>query len=293
MVFYFAFILIWGFAVPPKYLESNSYYRPGSPGFMFSRLKEVKTVKDVDILFLGSSHAYRGFDTRFFTKKGYKSFNLGSLSQSPLQTKVLLDRYLAQLDPKTIIYEVYPFTFASDGVESSLDIIANDRNDKYSIKMSLEINNPKVYNTLAYALVRDFFNLNKDYKEPSHKGQDRYISGGFVEKDLTFYKKEKHPVQKWNFNSEQFAALEDIDSILEAKNIKVFYVYAPITPSLYNSYSNNAEFDSIIQNFGIYYNFNEILTLDDSLNFYDTHHLNQNGVQLFNKSLLDIINLKL
>ncbi len=38
----------------------------------YLRLKEVKNTSDVDLLFLGSSHAYRGFDTRLFKEAGYK-----------------------------------------------------------------------------------------------------------------------------------------------------------------------------------------------------------------------------
>ena len=38
-----------------------------------------------------------------------------------------------------------------------------------------------------------------------------------------------------------------------------------------------------------YYNFNEILTLNDSLSFYDYDHLNQNGVELFNKKLIELL----
>ena len=90
---------------------------------MLTRLNEVKNIKNIDILFLGSSHTYRGFDTRVFKKNGYNSFNLGSSSQSPIQTLTLTKRYLNQLNPKLIVYEVYPTTFTIDGIESSLDII--------------------------------------------------------------------------------------------------------------------------------------------------------------------------
>src|SRR5690554_458534 len=63
-------------------------------GHTETRLKEVKSFGDVDILFLGSSHAYRGFDTRIFKKAGFRSFNLGTSAQTPLQTQILLRRYL-------------------------------------------------------------------------------------------------------------------------------------------------------------------------------------------------------
>jgi hypothetical protein len=38
-----------------------------------------------------------------------------------------------------------------------------------------------------------------------------------------------------------------------------------------------------------YYNFNEMMSLNDSLHFYDAHHHNQNGVELFNEKLIEVI----
>jgi hypothetical protein len=48
----------------PPFVTKNLFYRIGSFGHMYSRINELKTIKDVDILIIGSSHAYQGFDTR-------------------------------------------------------------------------------------------------------------------------------------------------------------------------------------------------------------------------------------
>ena len=141
-VFYITTIVFCARYAPP-WFKPNINYRIGSYGHMSSRLSEIKGYSDVDILFLGSSHAYRGFSTRIFLENGYKTFNLGSSAQTPAQTKVLLNRYLESLNPKMVIYEVYPNTLSTDGVESALDIIANDKNDLHSLKMALKINNIK------------------------------------------------------------------------------------------------------------------------------------------------------
>ena len=78
-------------------------YRLGAYGHMHSRIREIPEFKNIDILFLGASNAYRGLDTRIFEKNGWKSFNLGSSSQTPLQTFILLDRYLDHLNPKVVV----------------------------------------------------------------------------------------------------------------------------------------------------------------------------------------------
>ena len=150
--FYSAFVFLW-VVFEPFGIPINVKYLLGAYGHMNSRVKDLASVEDVDVLFVGSSHAYRGFDPRIFSKNGIKSFNLGSSSQTPIQTDILVRRYLNQLDPKLIILEIFPTVVANDGVESALDLIANDKNDLLSLKMAFELKNTIVFNTLIHAAI--------------------------------------------------------------------------------------------------------------------------------------------
>jgi hypothetical protein len=291
LVFY-VFALFLGDILLPTGLKPNVYYEKGSSGHMFSRIQELKKTGDVDILVLGSSHAYRGFDPRIFRNelsKDLKFFNLGSSSQTPIQTEVLLTRHLGKLNPGIIIYEVYPNIFLSDGVESSLDIISNDRNDIHSFLMTLKVNNIKTWNTLIVGYIRDLLNIDASFAEPEKKNGDTYIPGGYVQKDtgskidMTFVK------VKGEFNKEQINAFERCLSMIKEKNIRLILVSAPVTSSLYNSYSNAGEFKKMMSTAKEYYNFNEIMKMDDSLHFYDAHHLNQNGVEKFNRQFISTV----
>lgn len=287
-LFYITVLFVWN-RYAPSWSKPNINYRIASAGHMYSRLSEVKKYRDIDILFLGSSHTYRGFDPRIFTKHGLKTFNLGSSSQTPIQTEVLLNRYLKTLNPKMVIYEVYAETFMIDGVESSLDLIANDRNDLFSLKMALELNNIKTYNTLFYGFVCDLFNLNTWKIQSAVLGKDKYLPGGFVEKEMEYF----HPVpikQKViSINPKQLEIFSQIVSMLKIKHIDLVLVYAPIPSSSYKSYSNNSYYDSLMNGYSRYYNFNEIISLNDTLHFYDYHHLNQLGVEIFNTKLIEIL----
>jgi len=285
-LFYLIFLTVWG-RYAPSWLKPNINYRIGSYGHTYSRLSEIKKYGNVDILFLGSSHAYRGFDTRVFLESGYKSFNLGSSAQTPAQTKVLLERYLDSLNPELIIYEVYPATFTIDGVESSLDIIANDENDLHSLRMAIKINNIKTYNTLVYGLIRDLLGLNSSLQ--TIKGNDKYITGGFVEKELGFYQPTSFDKKEILFRDYQLESFDAIVQMLNNKKIELILVYSPIPKVNYDSYVNKSYFDSVMQTYSTYYNFNEIVSLNDSLHFYDSHHLNQNGVKIFNEKLIDLL----
>src|SRR5690606_12876278 len=87
---YSVFVCIWGYFLPVKY-SKNLNFKIGSS---YIRFQEVKKYNNVDIVFIGSSHAYRGFDPRIFKKAGYSSFNMGSTAQTPVQTKYLLEQYI-------------------------------------------------------------------------------------------------------------------------------------------------------------------------------------------------------
>ncbi len=287
-VTYPIFIYSWG-SLAPQILKPNLNYCFGLSGHIYSRLKEVKNTTNVDVLFLGSSHAYRGFDVRIFEDDGLKVFNLGSSNQTPIQTKFLLRKYLDKLNPKVIVFEVFPGTFQSDGVEGSLCIISNDRNDINSLKMALKINHIITYNTLIYAHLRDIFHADTSFHEPKQKGNDTYISGGYVEKIITRYEPEEHTTKDWIFRDEQFVALEENITMIKERDIEFIIVYAPITSSFYKSYTNNDTFDDKMREFGSYYNFNLIMDIGDDMYFYDSHHLNQIGVKLFSRKVLEII----
>ena len=283
---YILLICIWG-DISPRILNSN-LSGLGPSGFMKNRIEDIKNYSNVDILFMGSSHAYRGFDPRIFNKNDFTTFNLGSSAQTPLQTEILVERYLDILNPKTIIYEVSPASFCSDGIESTLDIIANTKINSDIILLSMKQNHIKVYNALIYNLYKQIFYKNKYYVDKNFYKDDTYVSGGYVERNISYFSMKKYNNQRWEFNPKQFDAFIRIIDKLRSRNIKIILVQVPVTYELYKSYTNNKEFDIKINSYGDYFNFNNNILLNDSLHFYDSDHLNQNGVKLFNDKLIDL-----
>lgn len=298
----FVFILVFILTYPlvvficglcfPKWINCNINYKFGASGFLFSRLKELEERKSVDVLCLGSSHTYRGFDPRIFKKYGITSFNLGSSAQTAIQTELLLDRYLNNINPKLVIYEVYPEIFSLDGVESALDIISNDDNDLASLKMAVELNHIKVYNTLIYSKIREWTHLNDRRIELPVKYMDKYIEGGFVEREMSYNSHLEFMPEKIELNDKQLKHFYRILSAFKSRNIPVLLVYAPVTSKYYSSISNKVEINKLFENNGNYINFNELMVLNDSLDFFDKDHLNQNGVEKFNVKLIELLNSK-
>jgi hypothetical protein len=286
--FYFGCVSLWGLIFPSN-IAKNIKYKLGSYSHLNRIVQDLASFTDVDILFLGTSRTYRGFDPRIFMKDGIKSFNLASSSQTPIQTEVLVNQYLHSLNPKLVVYEVFPEAFSNDGVESALDLIANGRIDfdYQTLKMALAVNHITVYNTLIYGMIRDLLNLdNKTIK--IHR--DKYIKGGFWEREISFFENnEVYPLKKLEFANFQKKAFERTLRRLKKLKINVVLVQAPLAEKLYNSYTNNSEIDDYFKSLTSYYNFNDILKLSSTKYFYDSLHLNQDGVQIFNYSLLYIL----
>lgn len=278
---------LWSSIMPP-FMAKNVRNCMGCYGHTFTRMKDAAKTKNIDVLIVGSSHAYRGIDPRIFEKEGITAFNLGSSSQTPINTKALLHQYLDKIKPKMVLYEAYAGTLTIDGVESSLDLLSNNKIDINSINMADEIHNILAYNTLIFSSFRQTFGLNKNFNEALIQGGDHYISPtGFVE---TEYRKNifnKEDKTSWQLRENQKEELINNINYIKSKGIKVYIIQTPITKKLYNAINNNAEVDSFLSSLGTYKSYQNALPLKDSTDFYDSNHLNQKAIERFNPLLVN------
>lgn len=289
---YCIIFLLWSNLIPFQAFKKNLNFKMGSYGNMYSRIQEADTVSNVDILVLGSSHAYRGFDPRVFKEYGLKVFNLGSSNQTPQQALVLTKTYLKELNPQLVIYEVYPGIFQQDGLESTLDLVANGPLNKELLKMTIELNHLKAYNALLYRVYLEAFGKYNDFVEPIRKpvDHDTYIAGGYVQKDDSYLRDQSlNGTHIWNFRDDQWKHLNEVKSMLDAKNIELLMVQSPVDSTYYRNGSNNLEIDQKFQGLGDYINFNSFMSLHYGEDLYDLHHLKQSGVEKFNRLLIEII----
>lgn len=291
-VFYSIGIVIFG-KHAPTILQKNLKYKLGGIGHLHTRLSDIPNHLNSDILFLGSSHAFRGFDPRVFARNGYSSFNLGSSMQTPLQSRMLLRKYFDAVNPKVVVYEVYPLIFGNDGVESAIDFVSNDRCDLNTIRMVAEIRNIKVFNTLLYSVYMQSFGHFPSFREKVIIGDDRYISGGYVENHNTFdgVPEPRFPIT-YTFSDFQMRHFGEIMDFLRKRDVEVILVQAPVTSLVYDRITNKGEVDSVLSSYGRYYNFNQDRFLSDSLHFKDPDHLNNEGTALFNEKVLNVIQYK-
>jgi hypothetical protein len=289
ILIYLIMVVLAGMILPAS-LFNNIKFIKGGYGHLYTRLSEADTISYADVIVVGSSHAYRGFDPRIFHSSNIRMFNLGSSAQSPVASEILLDYYIDRLKPSVVIYEVYPLTFTIDGVESAIDIISNSPSIIISTKLLSDITDLSVLNTYLFSVGRYITPFYKDFNESRIKKNDKYIMGGFVEKaDEANTHSLKFENRNLIFFDKQKMAFERTLQKVRANGIKLILVQAPVSEELYSSFNNRNEIDDYFSSFeGVpYLNYNKMLSLPSREYFYDASHLNQKGVEIFNQALLN------
>lgn len=223
---YILLLIIWNRFGYTK-IKANLNYRIAQGGHLFTRLREVENYGEVDVLVIGSSHAYRGFDPRVFQKHQLKMFNLGSSAQTPIQTEILLNRYINKLRPKVVLIEVFPNTITTDdGIESSLDLISNSiSNDEVMLDFVLNCKNIKVINTFLVAKIFEIINRNLDFIEDKIKGNDAYVAGGFVQNQTNNFGECKNTNVSFLINQNQINAINRIETKMKEEGINLFFYF--------------------------------------------------------------------
>jgi len=259
-----------------------------SPSQSVLRLNDLKELDTLDILFLGSSRAYTGFDTRLFKAAGYSSFVLGTDAQTPLQTLMLLQRHLDGIAPRMVIYEINLEGLESDGVESAIDLISSDVTDRHTWQMVKTINRPMTYHAFLFAWVRQAAGCAIEYNGDI----GGYIRGSGYVAGTELTNQDMHmvfPPREIDVNDSQWSAFLSVLQLLAERNIPVILVQAPIPSEKYLAMNGRTRIQSQLQRMETFYAFNEIITLDDSLHFMDSYHMNQFGAELFNARLIELL----
>lgn len=270
---------------------ARNYYLPGWSGQSLRRFREVEKYKDIDILFIGSSHCSRSFDTRTFSRLGVTSFNMGSDSQSPLNTYYLLKKYFDSLNPKLVILEMYPDILEFDGLEGYYDLLVNLPVTKEIVEMAVAVENPQAINAL---ITRTASSITSPIKEMSQNeiGNEAYIEGGYLYAEIIHPGDNFGPRRDINVSETQVEYVHRIIEFVKKRGAEILLLVAPLPRErrdvMINYDEVSARIAAIAENHDIrYYDFNETLNLDTRDQFRDYHHMNANGAKVFSYALID------
>lgn len=269
----------------------NGKMEMGDYGHLNTRVKDVRNYKDIDILFLGSSHCYRTFDTRFYRQQGFSCFNLGSSNQTPMQTYVLLKQYLDSLNPKFIVFEVHPDIMKNDGVESGINLLANVPLSREAVNMAYKLNNMKVWNTLIHSFYdQKICRRLADFSEDTVMGAYVYVPGGFCQVDTNEFQVKRYPKTLIYLYDKQLIALQKCIKLFTDRNIPYLLVEVQDAEQLRTAYTNHDSFEQQMQLLGPYRY--KVLPMVDTIHFFNSNHLDKPGIEMFNNDLVeDLVDL--
>jgi hypothetical protein len=264
---------------------------PGGWGHSLLRFRELQNIKNVDILFVGSSKAYRGYDPRVFQTKNYAAFNMGSTSQTPMNTYFLLKQYLPKIKPKVIVFDLDITDMAMDGYEGILDLLANIPISWELLEMSVATGNPHAVTNFLGKLIRDQKWPLASFDQQNMKN-DKYISGGYVETTIDSEWVADDNIAKIKILNNQLDYCSKILELAKTFNIPIVEVIQPMNDILLRSIPNYKTIADHLKNSAmkrsvIFIDFNNTMHLDPFVDYMDEFHLNQKGVLKYNTVLLD------
>ena len=268
-----------------------------SPGYSYKKFIEFdKSDKKFDLIFLGSSHCYLGFNPILFDKNEYSSYNLGSGAQTPYNSYYLLKHYIDKKAVNKIVVDVYWKMLMTEPTESTLDFAGNMKPNLASIKMVLM--HPKIncINNLLFSLLN--FNNWEDKSKEIEDNYGEYMGKGFVARNET--QEGVGILPKHNFvpNKEQMNYLRNLIELCIRNGIELVLVKTPVTSEYYSSLNGNSYESTIVglaKKYKIkFLNFNvephkSNLGLNTNSHFYDKSHLNVNGTEIFNRYFLSLL----
>jgi hypothetical protein len=266
--------------IPMIYRANRSLQWHG--GDTWQRFREFDPTASYDVVIMGSSHAYRGYDPRIFASNNEQAFNLGSSGQSMSNTQLLASKY-AETQEGLIIIDVFAGPFETDGFESEGDLLLNLKDDDLAWDVFWQANDLRALNIL---MLRGFHGA-----DSAMYLNEEYVQGGFVQTTDSL------PTQvNWNELGESFQPVaKNLDAFkamlvsLKGQQKNVVLVAHPLpieTPrGEYTAFLKMMEETLQTNNFPFLdYTFDHKLNTTE--HFYDYNHLNQAGVAHWNRRLI-------
>ncbi len=266
-----------------KYLDSV---------FKFDAFYELPE-NSVDVLVLGSSHAYQGINTSVLWREyGYSAFNLCGAAQPIWNTYYYLEEALKTQTPKVIILDIYYMHFSSEYSETSVAIkntygMKWSETKKEAIEVSFDHSTTGIqYYIEALQYHSRYSDLNKTDFYPyqanremyeNHKGFYCYFrSEALKERDLSFVEYTNPVTDKSLFYYRMILELA------KEKGIPVIVTAIPFDGENYHQGIFNTVEAATVGKYDVAFinfltDYKEAVAIDYSKDFSDKQHLNFRG----------------
>lgn len=266
--------------------------------FTAKKLEDVRRVKSTDVLILGSSLAYRNYSPDVLKQNNYSAFNLGTSSQKPNMSQILVERYVKNIKSKLVIIDVNPYLMLMPDSFETIDGIMNSSASRHDWGLFMAQPSLMAFNSLIikYSGFAEKDRMEK-LNDSIHIKDSKYLGNGFVGSSVIYDPKKKTPkisVRKLQPMQNQVDALEEIIGYLKSKNINYILVLSPVNPDYFLNKSKikSKQFRDLsktyFSKYGNYIDSNDLAVYDES-EFMDFSHLNETGSEKFTKSLIPFI----
>lgn len=266
----------------PLIFRTAGYYKwPG--GTSWASFKEFDPKEHRDAVIVGSSHAYRGYDPFVFGERGYRVFNLGTSSQTPLNTLPIIKHFLDSAHCPVLIMDVYEGSFHGPGLESTADLSQNQPSDGAAWDMAWALRDLRGLNMMALRLLS---NRSKPYYEaPEYKGLGFCTLPDSIRTAAP--EATKDTATLW---ARQRYFFEECVRLCKLRGIRM------VVSSHYERRDRRgvthqalaAYMDSVLAGTGVpYLDFTDDPAIEDRNWFKDNNHLNTAGARIFTGHLVD------
>lgn len=254
-------------------------------GGTWLKLHQFDKNKKWDVIVLGSSHAYRGYDPTVFSKHGLELYNLGTSNQHMMCTYYIAKNNLTPQNCKLVIVDIYDRVFMNEMIESMSDIIQNAPDDKTALEIALATPDIRAINMFTLRL------FNKTSSPLNHDTLG-YVRGYQVVKQYLSPAKVNHQRTQLRYksNPRQLHYFDRLLAYLNEQRIPVLVVEHPL-PAIYTVKDHQrflADIQPILQKHGVtMLDYTHDPDFTHQLRYFcDENHLNHLGVPKFNERLL-------
>ena len=266
---------------PFLYRTTHGLQWKGGPAYHVFNNYDMNEKKD--IIIIGTSHAYRGYNPEIFLKHGLKARSLATSSQSLKSSYVVAKSLVNKNNCDLVIIDLYERIFANSSLESTADLVQHLPDNISAAKMAWEAKDIRALNMFATRLV--------SYNSKPLFDSDVEMKDGFGTSNdtIAFPLKKRYYDYTYQSNPEQFIYLKKLVNYLKAEGIMVVLAECPL-PYFVDS-SNHQKFlkdlEPVIKELEVpFYNYTYNSGLNEITLFYDDNHLNHSGVNLYNEKLI-------
>jgi hypothetical protein len=299
------------------YLKSFETGDLVSQGTFFPQLRwddYKKHRENIDVLILGSSHAYRSYDPKVIETELSSTgriFNFGSSAQSPAISYFVQQEVLNSHQPKLVVFDIYFLVFGSDELlenglinwrlmpEGAARRQFFKEGFSFAEQTAITLFPSYVYRKYLKPKIKKLLGL--DYLLPA-KG--RYQGDGFVSSTDTLAMKklqygnqfDRFETSLDNISKKNIDYLRRIVESCKARDIPIVFTVAPIPGISVQKIKNYSKFsqyfEALASDLAVpYYDFNihRVPSIKDEFHYYDDDHLNQAGATNFSIAVSKVI----